>query len=65
MKLEEIYKGRTHLNTDEAAMSIDHRPQTLRKWATYQTGPIQPVKIGRRLLWPIEGLNKLLNGGAK
>jgi len=65
MNLSEIYPGRTHLNTNEAANSIDHRPQTLRKWATYQTGPIKPVKVGRRLLWPIESLNKLLNGGAQ
>ena len=38
--------------TNEAAAYLNLQPQTLRKWACEQRGPIKPVRIGGRLGWP-------------
>jgi len=55
---------RSVLTTEEAAAHLNRRPQTLRKWAMNGEGPIQPIKVGRRLGrrlgWPVAGLRKLL-----
>lgn len=58
-------KGRDTLPTNEAAPSINRRPQTLRKWACLENGPIRPVRINGRLAWLVSDLKKLLSGGAK
>ena len=50
------------LPTDEAAAAINRRPQTLRKWACLENGPIRPVRINGRLAWRVADLEKLLNG---
>lgn len=50
------------LPTDEAAAAINRRPQTLRKWASQENGPIRPVRINGRLAWHVADLEKLLNG---
>jgi hypothetical protein len=52
------------LPTDEAAAAINRKPQTLRKWACLENGPIRPVRINGRLAWRVSDLQKLLNGGA-
>ena len=48
------------LPTEEAAAHLNRQPQTLRKWAMNGEGPIQPIKVGRRLGWPVAGLRKLV-----
>lgn len=53
------------LSTQEAAASINRRPQTLRKWACLENGPIRPVRINGRLAWRVSDLMELLNGGVK
>lgn len=53
------------LNTKAAAASINRKPQTLRKWACLENGPIRPVRINGRLAWRVSDLQVLLNGGAK
>ena len=53
------------LPTDEAASVINRKPQTLRKWACLENGPIRPVRINGRLAWRVSDLHALLNGGAK
>lgn len=54
------------LPTSEAAPLINRRPQTLRKWACLENGPIRPVRIHGRLAWRVADLKALLNGeGAK
>ncbi|CAG4892244.1 helix-turn-helix domain-containing protein [Paraburkholderia saeva] len=53
------------LTTAEAASLIRHSPKTLYQWACYQTGPVRPVKVQRKLLWRLSDLQALLNGGAK
>ena len=50
------------LPTNEAASSINRAPQTLRKWACLENGPIRPVRINGRLAWKVSDLQKLLAG---
>lgn len=51
------------LPTDEAAAAINRAPQTLRKWACLENGPIRPVRINGRLAWKVSDLQALLTGG--
>jgi len=60
--LAAVAKGRDTLPTMEAAVAINRRPQTLRKWACFENGPIRPVRIHGRLAWPVSDIEKLLNG---
>ena len=53
------------LPTDEAAAAINRAPQTLRKWACLENGPIRPVRINGRLAWRVSDLQSLLSGCAK
>ena len=52
------------LPTDEAAAAINRAPQTLRKWACLECGPIRPIRINGRLAWKVSDLKSLLTGGA-
>lgn len=52
------------LPTDQAAATINRAPQTLRKWACLDNGPIRPIRINGRLAWKVSDLQKLLNGEA-
>jgi hypothetical protein len=52
------------LPTNEAAAAINRRPQTLRRWACLEDGPIRPIRINGRLAWRVSDLQALLNGGA-
>jgi hypothetical protein len=52
------------LPTDEAAAAINRAPQTLRKWACLENGPIRPVRINGRLAWRVADLQRLLTGEA-
>lgn len=51
------------LPTDEAAAAINRAPQTLRKWACLENGPIRPIRINGRLAWKVSDLQTLLSGG--
>ncbi len=50
--------------TDVAAAALNRRPQTLRKWACLENGPIRPVRINGRLAWRVADIQALLGGGA-
>lgn len=52
------------LPTNEAAALINRRPQTLRRWACLQDGPINPIRINGRLAWRVNDLARLLSGEA-
>lgn len=52
------------LPTNEAAAAINRRPQTLRRWACLEDGPIRPIRINGRLAWRVSDLQTLLSGGA-
>ena len=64
-ELAAIAKGRDSLPTNDAAPAINRRPQTLRKWACLENGPIRPVRINGRLAWLVSDLRALLDGSAK
>jgi hypothetical protein len=49
--------------TRRAALLINRKPQTLRKWACLETGPIRPIRIHGRLAWRVADLEQLLRGG--
>lgn len=51
---------RTHLSTAEAAYHLGLRPQTLRMHACYETGPVRPIRVCNRLLWPVTEIKKVL-----
>lgn len=52
------------LPTNEAAAVINRRPQTLRRWACLENGPLRPIRINGRLAWRVSDLQALLNGSA-
>lgn len=50
------------LPTATAAPLIHRKPQTLRKWACLECGPIRPIRINGRLAWRVADLKALLEG---
>ncbi|MBN3788295.1 helix-turn-helix domain-containing protein [Burkholderia sp. Ac-20353] len=52
------------LTTEDAAAALNRQPQTLRKWACLENGPIRPIRVHRRLAWKVSDIQKLLNGEA-
>ncbi|MDE1714513.1 MULTISPECIES: helix-turn-helix transcriptional regulator [Chromobacterium] len=67
MKLIEAARsmGKHVFSTSEAAAILGRKPQTLRKWASKQTGPLRPVRIGGRLGWPVEAVAALAGQAPK
>lgn len=61
--LAAIARGRDTLPTNEAAVVLSRKDQTMRKWACLENGPIRPVRINGRLAWRVADLARLLNGG--
>ncbi|MFM0263120.1 DNA-binding protein [Paraburkholderia sediminicola] len=51
------------LPTAEAAAAINRKPQTLRRWACLENGPIRPIRINGRLAWRVSDLKVLTNRG--
>lgn len=54
---------RQWLPTAAAAKALNRAPQTLRKWACLENGPIRPIRINGRLAWSLDEIAALLNGG--
>jgi hypothetical protein len=40
-----------HVTTSVAAAWLNRKPQTLRKWACYEDGPLRPIRVNGRLAW--------------
>lgn len=55
---------RSHVETACAAFHLTRKPQTMRSWASSETGPIRPRRINGRLAWSVAEIKSLLNGGA-
>ena len=53
-------EARPTVDTAAAAHYLNRRPQTLRCWATYENGPLRPLRINGRLAWPVADLKALL-----
>jgi hypothetical protein len=54
---------RSHVDTNTAAGLLGRRPQTLRKWACYEDGPLRPSRVNGRLAWAVAEIRRLLNNG--
>jgi hypothetical protein len=65
VKLSRVAHNRDHISTNEFAQSITRASQTIRKnyCLTGEAFGIRPIKIGRRLLWPVRDIAQLLIGG--
>ena len=50
--------------TNKAAVLLNRAPQTLRKWACLECGPIRPIRINGRLAWRLSDIAKRVAGGA-
>jgi hypothetical protein len=53
------------VTTGEAARLLNRQAQTLRKWAAFARGPIQPRRVHGRLWWPLADIERLLIGGGQ
>lgn len=51
---------REHVETACAAHHLIRRPQTLRLWACSESGPLRPVRVHGRLLWPVAEIRRIL-----
>lgn len=52
--------NRPTVPTEQAAFYLCRRPQTLRGWACKEDGPLRPVRLNGRLLWPVSELRRVL-----
>lgn len=50
--------------TDQAAYYLNRKPQTMRSWASTESGPLRPVHINGRLAWPVAAIREIVKGGA-
>ena len=55
---------RTALDTNAAAFHLGRKPQTLRKWACHEDGPIRPIRILGRLAWAVADIKRILSEGS-
>jgi hypothetical protein len=64
-RLAELFQFSTHVSNVVAAQILGLQPQTLRRWSSHQTGPIQSTlgPSGRRM-WAIADLQNVLDGKA-
>jgi hypothetical protein len=51
---------RSHVDTATAARWLNRRPQTLRKWACYEDGPLRPSRLQGRLKWAVADIRAAL-----
>ncbi|WP_234263079.1 DNA-binding protein [Hydrogenophaga sp. NFH-34] len=48
------------IGTDAAAFYLNRKQQTLRWWATYERGPVLPIRINGRLAWPVARIKEIV-----
>ena len=53
-------EARATLPTREAAAHLNRAQQTLRLWAAYENGPLKPLRLHGRLMWPTAEIKRLL-----
>jgi len=54
------FEQRTHVDTACAAYHLGRKAQTMRVWASGETGPLQPRRINGRLFWAVADIRNLL-----
>ncbi|WP_426320487.1 DNA-binding protein [Pseudoduganella sp. R-43] len=55
-----VNERRAVLDTNEAAFHLGRKPQTLRKWASREDGPIRPLRIHGRLAWRVDDIKRVV-----
>lgn len=50
---------RAAVDTATAAHHLNRQPQTLRAWACLENGPLRPIRMHGRLMWPTAKLREL------
>lgn len=50
---------RPAVDTAAAAYYLNRQPQTLRAWACLENGPLRPLRVHGRLMWPTAKLREL------
>ena len=50
---------RAAVETACAAFHLNRQPQTLRAWASAESGPLRPIRCHGRLMWPTAKLREL------
>lgn len=53
---------RSVVTTREAAAHLNRAQQTLRIWASRETGPLRPMRVNGRLAWPVADIRRLVEG---
>lgn len=51
---------RDFITTRAAAYYLMRAQQTLRIWAMNGSGPVRPVRVGKRLGWPVADIRRLV-----
>ena len=51
---------RTHVPTAIAAHWLTRAEQTMRGWASSESGAIRPIRVSGRLAWPVADIRRLL-----
>ena len=59
-----VRENRTVIDTNEAAFHLGRKPQTLRKWACHEDGPLRPVRIMGRLAWNVADIMRIVSEGS-
>jgi hypothetical protein len=54
---------RPHVPTEQAAHYMLRRPQTMRVWASAESGPLRPIRVNGRLAWPVADIKRILGVG--
>jgi hypothetical protein len=50
---------RAAVDTAAAAFHLNRQPQTVRAWACLENGPLRPLRMHGRLMWPTAKLREL------
>jgi len=59
-----VLENRTVVDTNAAAFHLGRKPQTLRKWACQEDGPLRPVRIMGRLGWNVADILRIVSEGS-
>lgn len=53
-------ESRTHVPTDVAARWLSRANQTMRGWASAESGPLRPIRVSGKLAWSVADIRRLL-----
>lgn len=57
-------ESRSVIDTNAAAFHLGRKPQTLRKWACHEDGPLRPIRIHGRLAWQVADIKRIVSEGS-